>query len=42
MPPISISVPSQAPTNVVAVVFSATGSAPNLAPLLTPKPIVIE
>ncbi len=42
MPPISTSVPSQEPTNVVATVFSATGSAPILAPFLTPKPIVIE
>ncbi len=36
MPPISASVPSQEPTNVVAVVLSATGSAPILAPLFTP------
>ena len=35
-PPISTSVPSQAPTNVVAVVFRATGSAANFAPLPTP------
>ena len=42
MPPISTRVPSHGPTYVVAVVFSATGSAPNFAPLLTPKPIVIE
>src|SRR6516165_8164345 len=41
MPPISTRVPSQGPTYVVAVVFSATGSAPNFAPLLTPNPMVI-
>ena len=42
MPPISTRVPSQGPTNVVAVVFSATGSAPNFGPLPTPKPMSIE
>src|SRR4030088_3502663 len=42
IPPISTSVPSQLPTDVLAVVFSATGSAPTFAPLPTPKPIVIE
>ena len=42
MPPISVSVPTKEPTNLVAVVFSATGSAPIATPWLTPKPIVIE
>jgi hypothetical protein len=41
IPPISTSVPSQGPTNVVAVVLSATGSAPNFAPLLTPNPMAM-
>ena len=34
MPPISTSVPSQEPTNVIAVVFSATGSAAELRPVV--------
>ena len=42
MPPISTSVPVKLPTYVMAVVFSRTGSVAILAPLFTPKPIVIE
>ena len=41
MPPISTSVPTQGRRTLFAIVCSATGSAPHVAPFFTPKPIAI-